>query len=108
MQGPEDQRLRLVERDVDLGDDGRFLVAVGGDAAEIDDEMLAFDGAIVTTFLVLAAVLLLTTLFQVRFGLAPLKRISREPRGDPLRQGREARRHISRSRSSRWRARPTR
>src|SRR6188508_2795961 len=77
VQGPEDQRLRLVERDVDLGDDGRFLVAVGGDAAELDDEVLAFDGAIVTTFLVLAAVLLLTTLFQVRFGLAPLSRISR-------------------------------
>jgi signal transduction histidine kinase len=77
VQGPEEQRLRLVERDVDLGEDGRFLVAVGGDAAELDDEVLAFDGAIVTTFLVLAAVLLLTTLFQVRFGLAPLNRISR-------------------------------
>src|SRR6476469_2407995 len=77
VQGPEDQRLRLVERNVDLGDDGRFLVAVGGDAAELDDEVFAFDGAIVTTFLVLAAVLLLTTLFQVRFGLAPLTRISR-------------------------------
>jgi signal transduction histidine kinase len=77
VQGPEDQRLRLVERNVDLGDDGRFLVAVGGDAAELDDEVFAFDGAIVTTFLVLAAVLLLTTLFQVRFGLAPLNRISR-------------------------------
>ena len=76
VQGPEDQRLRLVERDVDLGDDGRFLVAVGGDAAELDDEILGFDYAIGTTFLVLAAVLLLTTLFQVRFGLAPLKRIS--------------------------------
>jgi signal transduction histidine kinase len=75
--GPEDQRLRLVERDVDLGDDGRFLVAVGGDAVELDDEILAFDGAIATTFTVLAAVLLLTTLFQVRFGLAPLNRISR-------------------------------
>src|SRR5712675_935264 len=77
VQGPEDQRLRLVERDVELGDDGRFLVAVGGDASELDDEVLAFDGAIITTFLVLAAVLLLTTLFQVRFGLAPLSRISR-------------------------------
>jgi signal transduction histidine kinase len=77
MQGPEEQRLRLVERDVDLGEDGRFLVAVGGDAAELDDEILAFDGAIAMTFVVLAAVLLLTTLFQVRFGLAPLKRISR-------------------------------
>jgi len=75
--GPEDQRLRLVERDVDLGDEGRFLVAVGGDAAELDDEILAFDRAIAMTFAMLTAVLLLTTLFQVRFGLAPLNRISR-------------------------------
>jgi len=74
--GPEDQRLRLVERVIDLGDDGRFLVAVGGDAAEIDDEILQFDRALAVTFAVLAAVLLLTTMFQVRFGLAPLKRIS--------------------------------
>jgi signal transduction histidine kinase len=77
VQGPEDQRLRLVERDVDLGDEGRFLVAVGGDAVELDDEILAFEGAIAMTFAMLAAVLLLTTLFQVRFGLAPLNRISR-------------------------------
>src|ERR1700759_1554016 len=75
--GPEDQRLRLVERDVDLGDDGRFLVDVGGDASELDDEILAFDSAIAVTFLILTVVLLLTTLFQVRFGLAPLNRISR-------------------------------
>ena len=31
--GPEDQRLRLVERMIDLGEEGRFLVAVAGDAA---------------------------------------------------------------------------
>ena len=37
--GPEDQRLRLVERNIDLGDEGRYLVAVAGDAAEISDEM---------------------------------------------------------------------
>jgi signal transduction histidine kinase len=77
VQGPEDQRLRLVERNVDLGDEGTFLVAVAGDAAELDDEILAFTKAIAATFAVLAAVLLLTTLFQVRFGLAPLNRISR-------------------------------
>ena len=77
VQGPEDQRLRLVERKVDLGDDGRFLVAVGGDAAELDEEIRAFNEAIATTFVMLAVVLLLTTLFQVRFGLAPLNRISR-------------------------------
>ena len=74
--GPEEQKLRLIERSVDLGEDGRYLVAVAGDSQEIDDETHGFDRAIVITFVILAAVLLLTTMFQVRFGLAPLKRIS--------------------------------
>jgi len=74
--GPEDQRLRLAERTIDLGDDGHYLVAVAGDAAEIADETRSFDQALIVTFAVLAAVLLLTTMFQVRFGLAPLKRIT--------------------------------
>lgn len=74
--GPEDQRLRLVERNIDLGDEGHFLVAVAGDAAEITDETRSFDQALIVTFSILAAVLLLTTMFQVRFGLAPLKRIT--------------------------------
>jgi signal transduction histidine kinase len=73
--GPEDQRLRLVERDIDLGDEGHYLVAVAGAAAEITDETRSFDQAIGITFGILAIVLLLTTMFQVRFGLAPLKRI---------------------------------
>ena len=74
--GPEEQRLRLVERNIDLGDEGHYLVAVAGDAAEIADETRSFDQALVITFTILAAVLLLTTMFQVRFGLAPLKRIT--------------------------------
>ncbi|MBV8839801.1 MAG: sensor histidine kinase [Alphaproteobacteria bacterium] len=74
--GPEDQRLRVIERTVDLGDDGRYLFAVAGDALEIDDETQGFDRAIAITFVALAVVLLITTMFQVRFGLAPLKRIS--------------------------------
>jgi signal transduction histidine kinase len=76
VQGPENQRLRLFERVVDLGDEGRYLIAVAGDAGEIDDEMRTFNEALAVTFCVLAIVLLLTTMFQVRFGLAPLKRIS--------------------------------
>jgi signal transduction histidine kinase len=75
-QGPEEQRLRLVERNIDLGDEGRYLIAVAGDASEIDDEIRSFDRAIALTFAALTAVLLLTTALQVRFGLAPLKRIS--------------------------------
>jgi signal transduction histidine kinase len=74
--GPEGQRLRLLERDVDLGDEGHYRVAVAGDAAEITQEMRSFDQTLAITFFLLAAVLLLTTMFQVRFGLAPLKRIT--------------------------------
>ena len=74
--GPEEQRLRILERVIELGDEGRFLVTVAGDAAEIDDETKSFDRALLVTFGVLAVVLLLTTTFQVRFGLAPLDRIS--------------------------------
>jgi len=74
--GPEGQQLRLVERNIDLGDDGTFLVSVAGDAAEISEETRSFDRALMITFSILAVVLLITTMFQVRYGLAPLKRIT--------------------------------
>jgi signal transduction histidine kinase len=74
--GPEGQSLRMVERPVDLGSDGKFLISVAGDATEIFDETRSFDYYLGGTFTALGIVLLLTTIFQVRFGLAPLKRIS--------------------------------
>ena len=76
--GPENQRLRVVERTIDLGEEGRYLVSVAGDASEIDEEIKVFDQYLAGTFFVLAAVLLLITMFQVRYGLAPLKRISEQ------------------------------
>ncbi len=74
--GPEGQNLRMVERPVDLGADGKFLVGVAGDATEIFDETRSFDYYLGGTFTALGIVLLLTIIFQVRFGLAPLNRIS--------------------------------
>src|SRR6201991_1554536 len=74
--GPEGQSLRMVERPVDLGADGKFLISVAGDATEIFDETRSFDYYLGGTFIALGVVLLLTTVFQVRFGLAPLNRIS--------------------------------
>ena len=74
--GPEGQTLRMVERPVDLGADGKYLVTVAGDATEIFEETRAFDIYLGGTFAALSIVLVLTTIFQVRFGLAPLKRIS--------------------------------
>jgi signal transduction histidine kinase len=74
--GPEGQNLRMVERPVDLGADGKFVVSVAGDSSEIFEETRSFDYYLGGTFLALGIVLVLTTIFQVRFGLAPLKRIS--------------------------------
>jgi signal transduction histidine kinase len=76
IEGPEGQKLRMVERPVDLGADGKYRVSVAGDATEIVEETRTFDYYLGGTFLALAIVLGLTTIFQVRFGLAPLKRIS--------------------------------
>jgi signal transduction histidine kinase len=75
-EGPEGQQLRVMERTIDLGEEGRYLIAIAGDADEIEEETRGFDGALVMTFALLGIVLLLTTSFQVRFGLAPLKRLS--------------------------------
>ena len=75
-EGPEGQQLRMLERTIDLGGEGRYLVAVAGDTEEIEEEIRSFDTTLLTTFGLMALALLLITMFQVRFGLAPLKRIS--------------------------------
>ncbi|MBA4790303.1 MAG: sensor histidine kinase [Pseudomonadota bacterium] len=74
--GPEGQRLRVVERTLDLGAEGRFAIAVAGDASEIDGEIASFNLALAGTFAVLGLAFLLIVLFQIRFGLRPLARMS--------------------------------
>lgn len=70
--GPEGQLLRVLERDIDLGEDGRFVVRVTGPADEIAGAVWRFVAALVTTFLLLGVGLGLSTLLQIRFGLRPL------------------------------------
>lgn len=77
-QGPERQRLRVVERIIDLGQDGRYLISVAGDATEIDDDIADFNVALLVSFLLLGLGLVVTTGFQVRFGLRPLARIRQQ------------------------------
>jgi signal transduction histidine kinase len=76
VKGPEGQRLRVNQRIVDLGEDGRYLVAVAGDSYEIDDDSDDFNDALFVTFGALGVAFLLMVWFQVRFGLRPLSRIS--------------------------------
>jgi signal transduction histidine kinase len=74
-QAPDERTLRLVERDIDLGEDGRFIVRVAGPADEIDAAMEEFIWALTATFAFLGLLLGLTTLLQIRFGLQPLVRL---------------------------------
>ena len=54
----------------------RYLVAVAGDAYEIDDDSDDFNDALFFTLALLGIAFVLTVWFQVRFGLRPLTRIS--------------------------------
>jgi signal transduction histidine kinase len=74
--GPDGQRLRVIERTVDLGEDGRYIVTVAADAFELEDEFSDFNDALFVTFGVICLAFVATVWFQVRFGLRPLDRIS--------------------------------
>ncbi|HEY8382729.1 MAG TPA: sensor histidine kinase [Microvirga sp.] len=69
---PDERRLRIIERDIDLGEDGRFIIRVAGPADEIEGDVRRFRMALLITFLLLGAALGFTTLLQIRFGLQPL------------------------------------
>jgi signal transduction histidine kinase len=69
---PDERMLRLLERDIDLGEDGRFVIRVAAPADEIAADVRRFIGALVITFALLGLSLGFTTLLQIRFGLRPL------------------------------------
>jgi signal transduction histidine kinase len=73
--GPDDRGLRMIERDIDLGEDGRYIVRVAGPADEIDQDVRRFVFALTITFALLGLALGSTTLLQIRFGLAPLLKL---------------------------------
>lgn len=74
--GPDERRLRLIERGVDVSADGKYLLQVAANADEIDASIAAFRQAMWLSFSVLAVALGITSAFQVQFGLRPLARLS--------------------------------
>ncbi len=67
--------LRIVERDIDMGDGERYVIRVAGPADEIESDLRHFRIALGATFLMLGLALAVSTLFQIRFGLKPLARL---------------------------------
>lgn len=73
--GPDERRLRIVERVIDTGDQGVYLVQVAATTEEVDQTITTFQYSLLATFLVLALALIGSTLFQLRYGLRPLRRL---------------------------------
>lgn len=69
---PDDRQLRLLERDIDLGQDGRFILRVAGPADEIENDVKQFIFTLTMTFSLVGLALCVSTLLQIRFGLRPL------------------------------------
>jgi len=73
--GQDERSLRIIERDVDVGQDGRYTVRVAGPADEIVNDVDRFRFSLFVTFGLLGLSLAVTALLQIRFGLAPLTQL---------------------------------
>ena len=91
LDGPEKQTLRVLEREIAITEKDqqkRYIYAMAGDAAEIENEVDAFAMMLAVAFCMLGAGLLIATFFQVRYGLRPLNDI--RERLQAIRSGRAA------------------
>lgn len=77
-QGPDSQSLRLYERDIYLPDaDAPIRYIVAGDASEIDAQMRSFRRIFGWGLIILGSSLIAALIFQVTYGLRPLRQIKR-------------------------------
>jgi signal transduction histidine kinase len=76
--GPDGRMLRIVERVIDVGDAGVYLVQVAAAAEETEQQIARFRLALAIAFSLLAIALALATAFQVGFGLRPLRLLRAE------------------------------
>lgn len=73
--GPDGRKLRMVERVIDVGDQGVYLVQVAATIGDMQDQIHNFQIALALTFSILALALVASSAWQVRFGLDPLRRL---------------------------------
>lgn len=73
VKGPDDRLLRMVERIIDTGDQGIYLVQVAATPKELEDQISSFEFDLAVTFAGLACALILSLAAQLHFGLKPLR-----------------------------------
>jgi signal transduction histidine kinase len=76
--GPEGRRIRIVEREIDIGDSGIYLVQVAATTEEVEAQIWRFYASLALTFGFLAVALAGAAAMQVRFGLRPLRALQEE------------------------------
>jgi signal transduction histidine kinase len=76
--GPDGRMLRVVERVIDVGDVGVYLVQVAATTEETERDIARFQLALTIAFGLLAIALGVATAIQVRFGLEPLRLLRHE------------------------------
>ncbi|MDE2363147.1 MAG: sensor histidine kinase [Hyphomicrobiales bacterium] len=72
-EGPDGRRLRIVERQISVGDNGLYLVQVAATTEAIDAQISRFELALAIAFALLAAGLLGVIAVQIVVGLRPLR-----------------------------------
>jgi len=75
VKGPDDRELRMVERVINAGNQGVFLIQVAATTEELDSQMTQFEFDLFLTFLILGLALVGSSALQLRFGLRPLRRL---------------------------------
>ena len=75
MAGPDERRLRAIERSVQTPDQVWHRIRVAGDADEIEQAVAAFRLPLVVTLVLLGTLIALLTGIQVTLGLKPLQRV---------------------------------
>jgi signal transduction histidine kinase len=73
--GPDRRPLRIIEREINVGDDGIYLVQVAATTDEIEERIRNFQLELAATFVILALALIGTAALQVRYGLRPLRQL---------------------------------
>ncbi|GGE94696.1 HAMP domain-containing histidine kinase [Stappia taiwanensis] len=74
--GPRGGELRLLQRKIIFGEGVAYLIAVAGDAAELQARVATFAGRVALTLFVLGLGLVAAIFLQVRIGLRPLAALS--------------------------------
>lgn len=78
--GPKNQRLRMLEREVQVGppeNRKRYSFAVGVVGDDVEEEIQSFKFMLIVALTVFGIGMVVATLFQVQFGLRPLHTIHR-------------------------------